>query len=95
MPLTVEYEGYVGLQETTRKLPALNATEYALLINESFVANGSPIVYPNVAALGQGTDWQDQVFEKAGISNKDFSLTGGSDKITFSLSASNLFSSST
>ena len=44
-PLSVEYDGYVGYQETTRKLPALNATEYGLLINEAFVANGSPIVY--------------------------------------------------
>ena len=81
MPLSIEYDGYVGLQQTTRTLPALNATEYALLINESFVANGSPIVYPSVGSLGQGTDWQDEVFEKAPIISQSITLKGGSKNL--------------
>lgn len=87
-PLSVEYDGYVGFQETTRKLPALNATEYGLLINEAFVANGSPIVYPSVAALGTGTDWQEEVFSKAPVFNQSISLNGGSKKSTYSGGAS-------
>ncbi|MGB1410101.1 MAG: SusC/RagA family TonB-linked outer membrane protein [Flavobacteriaceae bacterium] len=87
-PLSIEYDGYVGFQETTRKLPALNATEYGLLINEAFVANGSPIVYPSVSALGVGTDWQDQVFSKAPVLNQSISMNGGSKKSTYSGGAS-------
>jgi len=40
MPLSVELNAYGGFQETTRKIPVLNATEYGLIVNEAFAANG-------------------------------------------------------
>ncbi|MCF8321035.1 MAG: TonB-dependent receptor [Flavobacterium sp.] len=86
----VAFNSYFGYQETTKKINVLNATEYALLLNESYGNGGQALPYPISTGLGKGTDWQDQVFQKAGISNRDFSLSGGSDKITFSLSASNI-----
>ena len=86
----VAFNSYFGYQETTKKINVLNATEYVLLLNESYGNGGQALPYPIVTGLGNGTDWQDQVFQKAGISNRDFSLSGGSDKITFSLSASNI-----
>ena len=58
---------YVGFQETTRSIPLLNATEYALLANEAFAANGEALPFPNVSGLGQRTNWQDRVFESAPI----------------------------
>ena len=36
----------------------LNATEYALLANEAFAANAEALPFPNVAAIGKGTNWQ-------------------------------------
>lgn len=88
MPLTLEYEAYGGFQETTRKLPTLNATEYGLLLNEAFVANGESPIYNNISALGIGTDWQDEVFTKAPILNQSFTLKGGTKKSTYSGGAS-------
>tara|TARA_R100001369_G_scaffold3117_3_gene10045 strand:+ start:3680 stop:6658 length:2979 start_codon:yes stop_codon:yes gene_type:complete len=88
MPLTIEYNVYGGVQETTRKLPLLNATEYALLLNEASVANGQPLVYPNAAGLGQGTDWQGQVFENAPIFNNAITLKGGGEKSTYAYGSS-------
>ncbi len=88
MPLTLEYEAYGGYQETTRKLPALNATEYGLLINEAFVANGESPIYNNISSLGKGTDWQSEVFTKAPILNQSFTLKGGTKKSTYSGGAS-------
>jgi hypothetical protein len=32
---TVSYNTYAGIQETTKKLSLLNASEYAALVNES------------------------------------------------------------
>jgi len=87
-PLSFEYEAYGGFQETTRKLPVLNATEYGLLINEAFSANGDPIVFNNVNSLGQGTNWQDEVFSKAPILSNSFTLRGGTKKSTYSAGAS-------
>jgi hypothetical protein len=36
----------------------LNATEYALLLNESYANGGNAIPFPNVSGLGRGTNWQ-------------------------------------
>ncbi len=84
------YDVYTGVQETTRKLPYLNATEYALLLNESYAANGQSLPYPNVTGLGLGTDWQEEVFDTAPIINHNVSLSGGSDKMTYFLGAGRL-----
>lgn len=86
----VSFNSYFGFQETTKKIKVLNATEYALMLNESYGNGGQALPYPIVNGLGNGTDWQDEIFQKAGISNKDISVSGGSDKITYSLSASKI-----
>lgn len=78
---TVSFNSYTGFQETTRKLNLLNATEYALLLNESYANAGLTLPYPNVSGLGIGTNWQDEVFQKAPIINNDISISGGSEKL--------------
>lgn len=88
MPLSFEYEAYGGFQETTRSLPVLNATEYGLLVNEAFSANGDPIVFNNVNSLGIGTNWQNRVFSKAPIVSSNLTLKGGTKKSTYSAGAS-------
>ncbi|WP_081212022.1 SusC/RagA family TonB-linked outer membrane protein [Salegentibacter sediminis] len=90
MAPTVQYDSYVGMQETSRKLPLLNATEYALLLNESYANNGQALPYPNVSELGEGTDFQDEVFDTAPIINHNVTLSGGSEKVTYSVGASHL-----
>jgi TonB-linked SusC/RagA family outer membrane protein len=71
-------------------LPVLNATEYAVLLNESYAANGQDLPYPNISGLGKGTNWQNELFETAPIYNTDLSISGGSDKMVYALSASDL-----
>ena len=86
------YSGYSGFQETTKKLKLLNATEYALLLNESYTNGGQAAPYPSVAGLNTGTDWQKEVFGKAvPIFSHELSVSGGSDKITYSLGGSHLY----
>ena len=87
----VTFNSYNGSQETSNKISLLNATEYALLLNESYANGGQPIPYPNVSNLGKGTDWQKEVFKFAPITSQDFSVSGGSDKINYSFSASDLY----
>ena len=76
------FNTYVGFQQTTREIPLLNATEYALLANEAFAANGEPLPFPSVAGLGQGTNWQRQAFESAPIYSIDYTLNKGTEKST-------------
>ena len=88
--LKVVLNSYTGLQNTTREIPLLNATEYALLANEAHGANGEALPFTNIAALGQGTDWQDEVFQTASISNTDITISKGTEKSTYSFGASYL-----
>jgi TonB-linked SusC/RagA family outer membrane protein len=87
----ISYNTYTGFQQTTRTLPMLDATEYALLLNESYANGGKPIPYPDVSGLGEGTDWQDEVFDEAvPIISHDLSVSGGSEKMSYSISGSHL-----
>ena len=87
----ISYNTYTGFQETSRSLPLLNATEYALLLNESYANGGNSLPYPNVSGLGNGTNWQNEVFSTSvPIINHDISFSGGSDKITYAVSGSHL-----
>ena len=86
--LKFSYDAYGGFQQTSRTIPVLNATEYAVIINEAFAANGQPNPYPNIAGLGTGTNWQDEVFQNAPIFNHNLTITGGSEKSTYSFGAS-------
>ncbi|WP_299276777.1 TonB-dependent receptor [uncultured Psychroserpens sp.] len=88
MPLTVEYSAYGGVQETTRRIPVLNATEYALLVNEAFVAGGQDPQFTDISNLGIGTDWQDEVFESAPIFNNSITIKGGKEKSTYAFGSS-------
>lgn len=88
---TINYNFYTGFQETSRKISVLNATDYALLANEAYANDGKTLPFPNVSGLGKGTDWQNEVFDKGvPIVNHDVNFSGGSDKITYSLSGSHL-----
>ncbi|KKK53741.1 hypothetical protein LCGC14_3091730, partial [marine sediment metagenome] len=88
----VSYNVYTGFQETTRTLPLLNATEYGILLNEAYANGGRALPLPNVAGLGNGTDWQETVFDDAApLVNHDFNISGGSEKITYSVSGSHLY----
>ena len=78
----------LGFQQTTRKIPLLNATEYALLANEAFAANGEALPFTNISGLGQGTNWQDAVFETAPQYAIDYTLNKGTEKSTYSLGIS-------
>lgn len=82
--IAVNYNGYYGTQKAWRKLSLLNATQYATLLNEAYVANGQAPRFANPEQFGKGTDWQSHVFDDgAPIQNHDLSLMGGSDKSTY------------
>ena len=86
----VTFNSSTGFQETTKKLNLLNATEYALLLNESYANGGQALPYTNISNLGKGTDWQKEVFKNPLLLSNDFSVSGGSDKINYSFSGSDL-----
>lgn len=89
-PTKVNINSSFGIQETSRKLPVLNATEYAVILNESYAANGQDLPFPDISGLGKGTNWQNELFSTAPIVDMDVRVSGGSDKMNYSISASDL-----
>ena len=82
----ITFDSYYGIQETARKIPVLNATEYAVLANEAFANGGQTPPFSNISALGEGTDWQDLVFDTAPIENYQFSVRGSGEKSNYAFS---------
>lgn len=74
-----------GIQQVIRKMPLLNAAEYGAMLNEGSTLSGGNLIFPNLSLLGQGTDWQDEVFKNAPEQNYNISARGGSDKLTYFL----------
>ncbi len=81
---TIEYNGYYGLQQTSRKLQLLTAEEYAVIKNEMFGLAGEPLPFPNTS-LGIGTNWQDTIFQMAPVQSHNFSMSGGTKSTKYSL----------
>ena len=85
---TVKYDTYAAFQQTTKKLDYLNATEYALVLNEAYAASGQTLPFSNVGELGKGTDWQDELFNDAMLMNHNISVSGGGESFRYFVSAS-------
>ncbi|MFB5944461.1 SusC/RagA family TonB-linked outer membrane protein [Albibacterium profundi] len=82
--MRVNYNAYYGTSEPARKLSLLNGTEYATLRNESALAAGNALPFANPQEFGEGTDWQEQIFNRsAQRHNHELSVSGGNEKSTF------------
>ena len=82
--LKVSYNGFVGTSSPEHKLNLLNAEQYATLQNEALLNAGKSPLFQSPESMGVGTDWQDQVFNKAAKrQSHELSLSGGNDVSTF------------
>ena len=78
--MKITYNGVYGFSGPAKKLDLTNATEYATLQNESALAANQNIVFEDPASLGEGTDWQNVIFNDAAKrQNHELSLSGGND----------------
>lgn len=86
---TITYDGYIGWQNMPKHLDMMNLREYAEHHNArataGIVTQSSAFVRPDM--LGEGTDWQDELFQSAMMTSHNLSMTGGSDKATYAISA--------
>ncbi len=86
---TVTYDVYLGWQEMPKKYDMLNLREYAEHHNFradylSSVDKNNAFVRPEL--LGEGTDWQDELFRRAFMMNHNISITGGNERTTWAFS---------
>lgn len=83
----VTYDFGYSLQNPWREREVLNATEYAILMNEGYMNAGMAPKYQDPYSYGKGTDWQNEVFNyNAPMQNHQLSVSGASDKTNYFLS---------
>ncbi|MBP9098071.1 MAG: SusC/RagA family TonB-linked outer membrane protein, partial [Ferruginibacter sp.] len=76
-----------GVQEVINTIGVLNASEYAAIINEGSLLAGGNVIFPDLSAVGVGTDWQNEVFKKASMQSHNLTARGGGERMTYFLSA--------
>ncbi|MGE6353950.1 SusC/RagA family TonB-linked outer membrane protein [Flavobacterium sp. NPDC079362] len=85
--LTLNFDSYVGWQEIPKYLQVLNLREYGTLKNTradlGIVQRDNSFIRPDL--LGNGTDWQKELFTTAMMQSYNLSASGGSDTTTYAL----------
>ncbi|WP_348798011.1 SusC/RagA family TonB-linked outer membrane protein [Flavobacterium adhaerens] len=83
--LALNFDSNVGWQEIPKQLNVLDLKQYAIHKNtrsEMGIVEADPnFIRPDL--LGEGTDWQKELFNQALIQNYNLSASGGSDKSTY------------
>ena len=60
--VSVSYDFQYGMSSPWRQREVLNATEYAVMMNEAAINDGNTPKYADPYSFGEGTDWQKEVF---------------------------------
>ncbi|MGJ1195059.1 SusC/RagA family TonB-linked outer membrane protein [Sphingobacterium spiritivorum] len=80
----ISYNSFYAIDQVRRKLPSLNAQEYARLFNEAKIENGqNPIDFTNMEF---NTNWQDEIFRKAFSQNQSLTISGTKNDVSYFLS---------
>ena len=86
--VNVNYSFSQGSQNPWKQRDVLNASEYAIMMNEGFLNSGKAVRYEDPYSYGEGTNWQDEVFNyNAPQINHQLNISGGTDKALYYLSA--------
>jgi len=93
----VHYDGSLGWQSVTKKIPMMNAYQFVALQNEMY----PKIVEKSYLSLYDGKqwtlddyknvpqyDWQDMIFRTAAVQNHNVSMNGGSKTVRYNSSLS-------
>ncbi|HYW94549.1 MAG TPA: TonB-dependent receptor, partial [Bacteroidales bacterium] len=89
---TVSFNAYYGIQKIAKRIDVMNATQYAKLYDEAGQNAATDVgdtylpVYPDPESLGEGTDWQGEIYRTAPQMNYEFMASGGNEKTNYALS---------
>lgn len=84
----ISYEGYYGLQQLPNELDVLNLREYAEYQNlrAEVIGFGERAEFADPSLLGEGTNWQREIFRTAGMHNHQVNISGGNESVKYSIS---------
>jgi len=87
----VTFEANYGIQNVVKKMDVMGAQEYASLVNEAYTNDKLTAPYnaaklAEIATLGRGTDWQDEIFRMGKTQNYQLTFSGGDEKTSYAIS---------
>ncbi len=84
----VSYNYLYSLQDKPDQLPIMSLQQYATMVNEINLITGGtpPAAFLDPSLLGQGTNWQNELFQTAGLNKHTLNLSGGNDVTQFYIS---------
>jgi TonB-linked SusC/RagA family outer membrane protein len=84
----VNYNYSYSMQTPPEKLDVMNLSEYAQMTIDLHEIEGgnTPDAFMDPSILGEGTDWQEELFRTTGMHKHQLSMSGGSDKSTYYVS---------
>lgn len=77
--INITYDTYAGIQSAAKNLEVLSAEQYISFINDLSVEQGNEPVFSaaNIAEIGNGVNWQDEVYRSAAVTSHNLSASGG------------------
>jgi TonB-dependent starch-binding outer membrane protein SusC len=85
------YEGMYGFQRQAKRLNVMNLQQFAEYSNDmasETQGRDVRVEFRDPSLLGNGTNWQDAVFQIAPMQNHTISAQGGTDKVKYFVSGS-------
>jgi len=83
------YEGYYGLQDQVARLDVMNLREFAQYSIDwaaETAARDPRVEFQDPSILGEGTDWQNELYRVAPMMSHQISASGGDQKIRYYVS---------
>jgi TonB-dependent starch-binding outer membrane protein SusC len=77
----VRYSGSISIGSAAKRLELMNAKQYAEYINDYMLNSGNDPKFSDqeIAQLGEGTNWQNEVMRNAIIQEHNLTFTGGTE----------------
>ena len=85
----ISFTSQAGVSNVTKELDLLNSAEYVKLLEDVDVSNNNPIPVKLTTpyALVDRTNWQKEIFQTGVSTQNNISVSGGSDKVVYNMSA--------
>ena len=84
----ISYDGYAGFQKVAKYMDVMNLKQYATLQNSlgDIYGTGRRVEFADPSVLGEGTNWQKEIFRTAPQQSHQVSVSGGKEGMNYYIS---------
>lgn len=88
-PPRISFTSQWGVASAWKRLDLLNTTQYVDALKDLAATKNTvlPAKFNTTTVLQDSTDWQDAIFRNAMVSENDLNISGGGEKVNYSVSA--------